>query len=239
MQRGRGNGNHISGWKQLTGDTTAPYLSQLEKETKMTRNHEELKSRFIATLAETKRTGIESVLEKLKAVGFYSAPASSRFHCAYEGGLLEHSMCVYDQAVAIRGVEIALHPEISKAIPPESVAIAALLHDVCKVDVYKKVEKFRKDKDGRWEKYLAWETDHAKMPLGHGEKSVIRLLRMGLDLTTDEILAIRWHMGAWDLSEYGDARGSFNAACDKAPLLPIIIAADGLASRISERRDVA
>lgn len=201
----------------------------------MIKNIDELKARFVATLKGTKRTGIESVLERLEHVGFYSAPASSRFHCAYEGGLLEHSLNVYDQAVAIRDAEIALHPEIAKETPPDSVAIAALLHDVCKADIYRTVEKFRKDADGKWEMYLAWETDHTKMPLGHGEKSVIRLLRMGIYLTTDEILAIRWHMGAWNLSEYSDAQRSFNAASDKCPLLSILMAADCLAARISEK----
>lgn len=198
-------------------------------------NIEELKDKFVGLLEETNRPGIGKVLEGLEAVGFYKAPASSRFHCAYEGGLLEHSMNVYRQANVLREAEIAIRQDMEKHLPQESIVIAALLHDVCKSDIYKKVEKFRKDKEGRWEKYLAWDTDHAKMPLGHGEKSVIRLIRMGLQLTNDEILAIRWHMGAWDLSDYSDAKRSFDAACDKAPLLPLIMAADGLASRISER----
>lgn len=195
---------------------------------------EENKAEFINLLKSTNRDGIDAVLQGLEVIGFYSAPASSKFHCDYEGGLLEHSLNVYRQAKAICAVEKSIRPDIETKVKDDSIVIVALLHDVCKADIYKKVEKFRKDKDGRWEKYYGWDVDHGKMPLGHGEKSVIRLLRMGLKLTNDEIVAIRRHMGAWDLSEYSDAKGSFNSGCDNVPLLPILMAADGLASRITE-----
>lgn len=191
---------------------------------------------FVDQLVKTKRKGIEELIPKLEQIGFFDAPASTRFHSAYRGGLLKHSNSVCVQAHFIRNAEIAVRPDIRKLVPSDSVTIVSLLHDVCKADVYRQVEKYRKDKDGQWEKYTAYESDFSKMPLGHGEKSVIRLLRMGLELTTDEIIAIRWHMGAWDLSEYGDARRSFDAACDKCPLLPILMAADGLAARVSETR---
>ena len=73
------------------------------------------------------------------------------------------------------------------------------------------------------------------LPLGHGEKSVVRLLRWGLSLTDDEILAIRWHMHAFDMPSSNEASGCFSAAMAKCPLLAVLIAADGLASRLLEK----
>lgn len=195
---------------------------------------EAAKEVFVEELMKTNRPGIDKVIDGLEEIGFFTAPASSKHHLAEPGGLLRHSVNVYMQAIAIRSAEIEIRPEIEEKVPLESVAVAALLHDVCKSEVYKVVEKFRKDKDGKWEKYNAYEQDYTAMPLGHGEKSVIRLLRMGLKLTNDELLAIRWHMANWDMPESFEARGNFNAACEKCPLLSIIIAADELATRITE-----
>ena len=195
---------------------------------------EENKELFITLLRGTGRKGIDNVIEGIEKLGFFKAPASANNHLAEEGGLLQHSLNVYAQAVMISGDQKSLHPQISDKIPVESIAITALLHDVCKAEVYRQVEKFRKDKDNRWEKYLAYENDQSHCPLGHGEKSVIRLLRMGLDLTEDEIYAIRWHMAGWDLSDYRESRDSFRRACEKCQLLSIIIAADELATRITE-----
>jgi hypothetical protein len=191
-------------------------------------------ARFIELLKSTKRPGVDAVIEGLDNIGFFNAPASSKHHLAYEGGLVAHSLNVYAQASLLREVQVGLRPDIAERVPEDSVVIVSLLHDICKADIYKQVEKFRKDKDNKWEKYLAYETDYTHCPLGHGEKSVIRLLRMGLELTDDEIAAIRWHMAGWDLVDSYEAKGNFNAACDKYPLLPIIIAADELATRILE-----
>ena len=196
---------------------------------------EKNKELFTKILIGTGRNGIEKVLDGIEKLGFFNAPASSKFNLAEEGGLLQHSLNVYEQAMQIRDVQVKMFPDLEIRLLPVSVSIASLLHDVCKADVYKQVEKFRKDKYNHWEKYLAYENDQSHCPLGHGEKSVIRLLRMGLDLTEDEIYAIRWHMAGWDLSEYRESRDNFGRACDKCPLLSIIIAADELATRITEK----
>lgn len=194
------------------------------------------KERFIDLLLKTGRAGMDRVLAGLEELGFFTAPASTRFHGAVPGGLLTHSLNVYDEACVIRESQLRFRPELETALPLASIAIAALLHDVCKAEIYQVVEKFRKDKNGQWERYQAYSVDHSALPLGHGEKSVIRLLRWGLDLTEDEMLAIRWHMNAWDLSDSPEARASLTTASDKCPLLAVIIAADGLASRILETR---
>lgn len=192
------------------------------------------RERFEELLKTTGRAGVDKVLAGLEELGFFSAPASTRFHGCVPGGLLKHSLNVYDQARVIREIEVKMCPEIEPKVPVESIVVTALLHDVCKAEVYKEIEKFRKDKDGKWEKYKTYGVDHSDFPMGHGEKSVVRLLRWGLELTDDEMLAIRWHMGAFDLSDSAEARGSFSTAGEKTPLLPILIAADGLASHIVE-----
>jgi len=194
------------------------------------------KERFIEELKKTGRVGVDRVIAGLEELGFFTAPASTRFHGSVPGGLLNHSLNVYDEALVIRESQLKFRPELAEKLPVASIAIAALLHDVCKAEVYKEVEKFRKDKEGKWEKYTTYGVDYSALPLGHGEKSVIRLLRWGLELTDDEILAIRWHMQGFDLSDSPEAKGCFTAAGDKCPLLAVLIAADGLASRILETK---
>lgn len=189
---------------------------------------------FETILRSTKRNGVEAVIEGLDKLGFFKAPASAKFHLSEEGGLLRHSLNVYNQADAIRTAQIRLDPKVEEAVPMESIAVASLLHDVCKSEIYKKVQKFRKDANDRWEKYDAYDYDYSHCPLGHGEKSVIRLLRMGMELTEAEIAAIRWHMGAWDLPNSREANKNLGAAQDKYPLVSILMAADMLATRITE-----
>lgn len=194
------------------------------------------KAKFIEILSDTRRKGVEDVIKGLEKLGFFEAPASSKHHLAEKGGLVKHSLNVYSQALAIRDAEFILHPELqeNESLSKDSIAIVALLHDVCKAEIYKTVEKFRKDKNNQWEKYNTYDANYTHCPLGHGEKSVIRLLRMGLELKDEEILAIRWHMGAWDLTDSYEQKGNFGAACDRSPLVSILIAADELATRISE-----
>ena len=187
-------------------------------------------------LRATGREGIEVVLTKLyKEHGFFQAPASSAFHLNEEGGLVQHSINVYECAMKIRDMVVAQKPELAERLTDDSIAIAGLLHDVCKSDVYQLKEKFRKDANGRWETYTGYDVDYSRFPMGHGEKSVIMLLQMGLDLTDDEMMAIRWHMSAWDLPfQSNEEKSSLNAAREKCPLLTVIQAADGIASGILE-----
>lgn len=191
------------------------------------------KAKFVEALLATKREGVDKVIEGLERLGFFDAPASSKHHLAEKGGLVRHSLNVYVQALAIAEAQIGLKDGIAERLKPDSIAIAALLHDVCKADIYKAEVKHRKV-DGKWEDYLGYTADYTRCPLGHGEKSVIRLMMMGLKLTADEILAIRWHMAAWEMADSYEAKGNFAAACDKCPLLSVLIAADELATRIME-----
>lgn len=194
----------------------------------------QLKAQFNNALVMTKRNGIEKVLEYIEKMGFFESPASSKHHLAVNGGLLRHSLNVYMQAKKIAEAQIALNPQLAEKLKDDSIAIAALLHDICKCRVYRVEKRNRKNDQGVWEKYDVFVPHYDKNPYGHGEKSVILLLRMGLELNEDEILAIRWHMANWEMPDSMESKGNFGAATSQCPLLGVIIAADQLATWITE-----
>ena len=201
---------------------------------------EDKKAKFVRLLLSTERDGILRTIDMLEDIGFFSAPASSKFHLNYEGGLLQHSLNVCDMALDLREVVIKRNPAIEEKLPVDSVLIASLLHDVCKADIYMKTVKKQKNKAGEWVEMPAYDIDHGQFPYGHGEKSVILLLQKGLKLTNDEALAIRWHMHAWDLPlQSTEAKGNFNKAREICPLVQLLIAADGLASHLMESKQDA
>lgn len=195
------------------------------------------KTEFLQLLRSTEREGIENVIEELEDLGFFEAPASTRFHLNEEGGLMQHSLNVCKCALKVRESMVGIDDSLRELLPIDSVIISALLHDTCKADIYKKAVKRQKNDMGLWVDVLGYDVDYNNFPLGHGEKSVIVLLRCGLDLTDDEIMAIRWHMSAWDLPfQSADIKGNLNKAKDICPLLSLIQAADGLASNLIERK---
>ena len=196
---------------------------------------EEKKEQFITLLKSTNREGMDGIIQMLEDNGFFTAPASTKFHLSYEGGLLQHSLNVCEMALGLRDLIIQKNPDLEPGLPKESVIIASLLHDVCKSDIYKETMKKQKNKDGEWVDTKTYDVDHGQYPFGHGEKSVILLLQNGLKLTNDEALAIRWHMQAWDLPfQSYDIKGNFNKAKEICPMVQLLIAADGLASQVLE-----
>ena len=183
-----------------------------------------LRDRFENLLLATGREGMSDLLKFINDSDFYSAPASSRFHGAHQGGLLEHSlqvnkdmMIIYEafrERGRLKDGQINLH----------SIIIASLLHDICKVDFYKQDVRNVKT-NGVWEQVPYYTIDD-KLPLGHGEKSVM-ILQQYIELTTDEIYAIRWHMAGFDDSAKCYAGGlQLSAALDKCPLLVMLHMAD-------------
>ncbi|MCQ2253002.1 MAG: HD family phosphohydrolase [Bacteroidales bacterium] len=197
-----------------------------------------LKKEFINLLKSTERDGVDDLLEELEDLGFFDAPASSRFHLNYDGGLVEHSLNVCHVALGLRDQMIGFNKEMEEYLPKDSVIIASLLHDVCKADIYKKVTKRRKDKrTGNVTVSEGFKLDYTNFPMGHGEKSAIVCMRAGLAMTDYELLAIRWHMSAWDLPfQSADIKENLNKARDICPLCAIIQTADTLATNILERK---
>lgn len=196
---------------------------------------ENLKKLFIERLRSTRREGMENVISNLERLGFFTAPASTKFHLSIPGGLMLHSWNVCNTALMLRDQMILMKPELQEKLPIDSVIIASLLHDVCKSDIYKETLLNRKNDQGFWEKVPGYEADCSNFPMGHGEKSVIMLITMGLKLTKDEMLAIRWHMTAWELAfQSFEQKANLQAARTIAPLCAIVQSADGLSSALLE-----
>ena len=190
---------------------------------------------FENLLRSVNRKGVEEVLLQLKKIGFFEAPASTVFHLNRKGGLVSHSLSVYSVACKLREAMLVLKPELETSLPMDSLIVTTLLHDVCKAEIYKIEKKWRKDDNNKWESFDAYGVDYSNFPLGHGEKSVIRLHQWGLQLTDDEIIAIRWHMHAWDLPFLSpEAKSNFNEAGKKSPLLSILQSSDGLSTKLLE-----
>lgn len=195
------------------------------------------KKEFIELLKTTNRQGIDDLVEELEYLGFFKAPASTKFHLNEDGGLVQHSLNVCKAALSMRKSMIELDDSLLEALPKDSVIIASLLHDTCKADIYKPIMKKEKNRFGMWCEVPGYDVDYSNFPLGHGEKSVIVLLRSGIELTDDEIMAIRWHMNAWDLPfQSYDIKSNFNKAKEICPLLSLVQAADCLASNLLERK---
>lgn len=166
------------------------------------------KDKFIKAYTEAiTRQGSAELLEWItNKTDFFTAPASSKFHNAFEGGLADHSLNVYN----------AMIDRYNGSKPDESMAICALLHDLCKAEFYKISQRnVKNETTGQWEK-VNYYTIEDKFPFGHGEKSVFLIERF-MRLKVEEAIAIRWHMGGFDDAAKG---GSFavSGAFEKYPL---------------------
>ena len=194
------------------------------------------KNEFIELLRSTKREGMEDVIEDLESNGFFTAPASAGHHLNVEGGLVLHSLNTCKAALAVWEGMKKVEPTLEKEVSRESVIIASLLHDVCKMDIYIPGMKRKKNAMGVWEDVPGYKVSYKKFPMGHGEKSLVLLLCDGLELTDAEMLAIRWHMGPWgvNMNSFEDQR-NYDTAHTLYPLVMIIHTADCLAASIMER----
>jgi len=170
--------------------------------------------RFREILESTGREGVGEFLEYLKINDFFTAPGSVSHHSNWKGGLVNHSLKVYDCAMQIREKMIRENPSLIDVLTEEKVAVAALLHDICKADEYK-IDLA--GKPIRKKPYL-----HLG---GHGTKSVIMILSRGFKLEFDEILAIRRHMGSKHIKNQRD-RQECETAKNGFALVLLIIRAD-------------
>ena len=153
------------------------------------------KNKFVEIYKENiTRPGSEKLLNFLLSENsdFFVAPASTKYHGAYEGGLCEHSINVYEclkDYLERNRVKDEYHLEYQE----ESIAIVALLHDICKVNLYRQSMRNKKDENGKWIQVPFYEYNDT-LPYGHGEKSVY-IVSSYMRLTREEAMAIRWHMG--------------------------------------------
>ena len=188
------------------------------------------KEEFISIFNENiKREGADKLLDFLENKSdFFTAPASTRYHNAFEGGLLRHSLNVYKCLVAY--LERGRVKEMYKlGASAETAAIVALLHDLCKVNIYRvSYRNSKNDKTGQWEKVPYYEI-HDTLPYGHGEKSVYMISGF-MRLTREEAMAIRWHMGFSGTED----KNTIGRALEKYPLAFALSVADMEASYFLE-----
>lgn len=160
---------------------------------------ENFKEEFVKIYRENiSRDGADKLLDYLEKSDFFTAPASTRFHSCHEGGLCEHSVKVYRRF--LRRVKEEFGENFEEKVSKESVALIALLHDVCKVDCYKTEMRNVKEND-KWVQ-KPYYTVEDRLPYGHGEKSVY-IINGFLRLTREEAIAINWHMGGFDARVMG------------------------------------
>lgn len=196
----------------------------------------ESKKEFIDLLRSTNREGVDYVIEDLEKMGLFTAPASAGHHLNIDGGLVVHSLNVCKAALAIWEAMKPLEPSLETEVKRDSIILSALLHDACKSDIYKPTMKKKRNALGQWEDAPGYRVTYKNFPMGHGEKSLVLMLCSGLDLHDDEMLAIRWHMGAWGLNMNSlEELRSYDSARMQYPLVSIIHSADTLAASIMER----
>lgn len=215
----------------------------------------QLKERFVSLMQminDGRQEQAAYVLSWLESTDFFKAPASTRYHLSVPCGLLQHSLNVYDAMMSM--VEEVPDEEVEEnsrwqkfyrlringnevaRFSHNTLILVTLCHDVCKAKFYVEEPKNKKeyskngskhDSLGRfdWIPYMGY-TVNDELPYGHGEKSVM-LLQQRIFLSMDEIMAIRWHMGAYGLND-GDAR-NFSEACRRFPLVQLLHTADQMA----------
>lgn len=204
-------------------------------------NIQELIEKFEQLLTSVNRDGIDKLLAYIRKSDFYRAPASTRFHSCHDGGLLEHSLNLYECLLSKK--QNPIWAEVLREIDDESLILVALLHDLCKSYLYvpefknKKVYSdtgTKRDEGGRfdWQAVKGYSTDD-KIPYGHGEKSVM-MIEEFIKLKPIERYAIRWHMGFTEPKEYWN---TLTTAIKKYPVILAVHQADMEATYLLEEEE--
>lgn len=186
-----------------------------------------LKEKFENLVRENiKRDGVGDLLAYLESTDFYTAPASTMFHCSYESGLVEHSINVFERLIRSE--------EAKKLYDIETLAVVSLFHDICKCNTYEVSERNVKDENGRWIKVPYYKSNEI-FPYGHGEKSVYLIMKY-MKLTDEEALAINWHMSSFDARVKGGSYALSGALTQSVLTLELHVA-DMRATYIDENKE--
>lgn len=181
---------------------------------------EKNKQKIIELLSATFRPGIEKLIEYLNSTNFFIDPASAYYHGSYKGGLAQHSLQVFYNLKRYYDLGLIFDITIDEII------ISALMHDICKANTYS-VSSRNVKVDNEWVQVPTYKNEKTTFPYGHGEKSV-DILRDFIDLTINEKLAIRYHMGAYESKECWNDLGY---AQEISPLVLWLHVADVVATR--------
>ena len=180
-----------------------------------------MKEEFLLLLQSVQREGIDKLLAYIEKTDFFKAPASTRFHGNHEGGLLEHSLNVYNECIRQKDLIKLFN------IPQDTLIIASLLHDICKVNYYK-MDVRNVKKNGAWVQEPYYTVDDM-FPMGHAEKSII-IAQQFIQLSDVEIAMIRAHMGGFVSDNYFSPSAVYN----KYPEAIVLHNADLIATYVLE-----
>ena len=187
----------------------------------------ENREKFMELMRKTERAGVEDMLKWLDTTDFYSAPASTRYHGSYPGGLVQHTLNVaYELKQLVDFYDIK--------IPKDSILICALGHDFCKINTYRETivnVPPQRTKSGKWEQQQGYKKDEY-LKLGHGAKS-LSTLQDFITLKDYEKEAIYWHMGAFDLGQYNNIN-DLSKTFEENPLAFLLHIADMCVTYIIE-----
>ncbi len=200
----------------------------------------ENRDRFIELLKSTHRKGIDDLIEYLKTTDFFTAPASTKYHCDYEGGLCQHSLNVYDSIMKLRDT-------FNLNIPNDTLTIVSLLHDISKVNFYEDYIQNRKwynpngqkyDENGNFD-WVSVKTYKIKEPElrflagDHGYNSVA-LIRGFINISLAEEVAILNHHAGMDNNF---CNRDLNSIYNRYQLAPLLHLADMLSVYILENNE--
>ena len=187
----------------------------------------ENREKFMELMRKTERAGVEDMLKWLDTTDFYSAPASTRYHGSYPGGLVQHTLNVaYELKQLVDFYDMK--------IPKDSILICALGHDFCKINTYRETivnVPPQRTKSGKWEQQQGYKKDEY-LKLGHGAKS-LSTLQDFITLKDYEKEAIYWHMGAFDLGQYNNIN-DLSKTFEENPLAFLLHIADMCVTYIIE-----
>jgi len=172
------------------------------------------KDLILEKLNSVKRDGMKELISFIEDSGFFTAPAATKHHSNYEGGLAQHSWNVYIHFV--KNIE-----KLKIKLSDDSIILCSLLHDLCKVDMF----------EYDYAKKIFIVND--KFPIGHGGKSIFLAERF-IRLTNEETCIIRWHMGKFDLSP--QTYKSYATALKMYPAVSALHRADVYCAVILEKR---
>lgn len=163
----------------------------------------------------------KACIDWLRTTDFYTAPASTQYHEAFHGGLLYHTIGVYNEAMRLVGCSA-----FTEHVSFDSAALVALCHDWCKIGTYTSyLRNVQNETTGKWEKVPSYKKNQTSLPLGHGVSSMFYASRF-FKLSPEEALAIRWHMGAWRVTP--SEHDELQKANEECPLVHLIQFADQL-----------
>lgn len=188
------------------------------------------REQFIKIMEQVERPGVDKLLAWLEGTDFYSAPASTRFHGSYSGGLVYHTLnVVYELRELVKFYEV-------EGIPKESIIIVALAHDFCKINTYEETMVNvppQRSETGKWEQQLGYKKNEP-LKLGHGAKS-LSILQDFITLEDYEKEAIFWHMGAYDTSVLASIHDLYDVF-EENKLAFLLHMADMVATYITESK---